>query len=293
MNPLEQATVELVKAALKEDICRGDITSLACLEPRPIKAVIVAKSAGVLSGLAPAKLAFMMVDPATVVRPLPADGDHFDTGSTIVSIEGFDQTILTAERTALNFLAHLSGIATLTAEFVDRMSGTTCRILDTRKTTPGWRLLEKAAVVHGGGVNHRLGLYDMILIKDNHITAAGSVTQAIKMAEQYLGSDEFHRQFGQGAEAVDIEVEVTSDQQMTEAIKAGADRLLLDNQMVESLQHLVKLARQLKPDIKLEASGNVSLDNVAAIAATGVDYISIGALTHSAPASDFSLRVEE
>lgn len=291
MEKLEKSVISLIKAALEEDIGSGDLTSLACLEPEPIKAEIVAKSAGVLSGLKPASLVFETVDSATVVRPLLKDGDRFRPGDTVIEIEGFNQTILAAERTALNFLAHLSGVATLTAKFVEKVQGTGCRILDTRKTTPGWRLLEKMAVVHGGGGNHRFGLYDMILIKDNHIAAAGSVTEAVKKAKAYLRSDHLGSQFGLSAGEVEIEVEVTSDRQLTEAVEAGAGRLLLDNQSPELLRKLVALARRLNPDVKLEASGNVSLDNVAAIAATGVDCISIGALTHSAPASDLSLRV--
>jgi len=291
MEKLEKSVISLVKAALKEDIGSGDLTSLACLEPNPVKAIIVAKSEGVLSGLKPALLVFKMVDSAIVVRPLLKDSDRFSAGDTIIEIEGFNQTVLAAERTALNFLAYLSGVATLTAKFVDKVKGTRCRILDTRKTTPGWRLLEKKAVVHGGGGNHRFGLYDMILIKDNHLAAAGSVQEAVKKAHAYLHSDDLSSQFGLNAGDVEIEVEVTNDRQLTEAIEAGAGRLLLDNQSLESLRQLVTSARRLNPEVKLEASGNVSLDNVAAIAATGVDFISIGALTHSAPASDFSLRV--
>lgn len=291
MEQLNKSIINLVKAALEEDVGEGDLTSLACLEPKLIKARIVAKSEGVLSGLKPTLLVFEMVDSANVVRPLLKDGDRFKSGDGIIEIDGFDQTIFTAERTALNFLAHLSGVATLTAKFVDRVGGTSCRILDTRKTTPAWRLPEKIAVVHGGGYNHRFGLYDMILIKDNHIAAAGSVKEAVRKTREYLTTPDFRLQFELKDENIEIEVEVTSEQQLTEAIEVGVNRLLLDNQSIEALQRLVNRARQISPDVKLEASGNVSLENVAAIAATGVDYISIGALTHSAPASDFSLWV--
>ncbi|TET97485.1 MAG: carboxylating nicotinate-nucleotide diphosphorylase, partial [Candidatus Zixiibacteriota bacterium] len=247
MEKLEKSVISLVKAALKEDIGSGDLTSLACLEPNPVKAIIVAKSEGVLSGLKPALLVFKMVDSAIVVRSLLKDGDRFSAGDTVIEIEGFDQTILSAERTALNFLAHLSGVATHTAKFVDKVKNTRCRILDTRKTTPGWRLLEKMAVVHGGGGNHRFGLYDMILIKDNHLAAAGSVKEAVKKAHAYLHSDDLGSQFGLKAGDVEIEVEVTSDQQLSEAIEAGASRLLLDNQSPDSLRQLVTLARRLNP----------------------------------------------
>lgn len=288
---LPDTTVDLVKRALDEDIGPGDITSLACLEPDPVEAVIVAKAPGVLSGLKPALLAFELVDSANTVAPVKADGDSFEPGDTIVTIQGFNQTVLISERVALNFLAHLSGVATLTREFVHRVKGTGCRILDTRKTTPGMRMLEKAAVAHGGGTNHRIGLFDMVLIKDNHIAAAGSVGGAILRTREYLDSSDFRLQFQTKKSEIRIEVEIATTGQLKEAIETGVDRLLLDNQTPESLVEMVKLARSLNPDVELEASGNVSLDNVADIAATGVDFVSIGALTHSAPAADFSLRV--
>ncbi len=281
----------LVEAALQEDVGPGDVTSLACLEPNSVKAEIVAKSGGVLSGLQLLQLTFALVDSAMEVRALRHDGDRFDPQDKIAEISGYNQPVLAAERTALNFLAHLSGIATLTSAFVEKVAGTRCRILDTRKTTPGWRLLEKQAVVHGGGSNHRLGLHDMILIKDNHIAAVGSVAQAVMKARQYVASAEFARQFGGGAKPPAIEVEVASEQQLREAIGAGAWRLLLDNQSIASLRRLVALAREIRPEVQLEASGNVNLDNIAQVAATGVDFVSIGALTHSAPASDFSMRI--
>jgi nicotinate-nucleotide pyrophosphorylase (carboxylating) len=197
---------------------------------------------------------------------------------------------------ALNFLSHLSGVATLTCKFVKRVHDagrSHCKIVDTRKTIPGLRRLQKAAVLHGGGGNHRMGLYDMMLIKDNHIAAAGSITRAAELMREYLRTPEFHLQFNMKEEDVQIECEVTSEAQMKEAIECGIKRLLLDNQSIESLEKLVQLAKRLNPEVKLEASGGVSLDNVAEIASTGVDLISIGALTHSAPAVDFSLEVME
>jgi nicotinate-nucleotide pyrophosphorylase (carboxylating) len=293
MASLKDDTIKLVKAALDEDVGSGDLTSLACLEPDPLKARIVAKSEGVLSGMRPMMLTFAIIDSANKIKPLKCDGDRFEPGDVIVEIDGFNQTVLTAERTALNFLAHLSGVATLTAKFVRLVDGTGCKIIDTRKTTPGWRLLEKGAVVHGGGTNHRIGLYDMILIKDNHIAAAGSVSGAMRRAKEFLTTCDFRLQFEMTAKDVEIEVEVTNETQLTEAIESGAHRLLLDNQTVESGKKLVALARRMNPEVKLEASGNVNLDNVAAVASTGVDFISIGALTHSAPAADFSLKAVE
>lgn len=290
MDALQESIIRLVKDALKEDVGRGDLTSIACLEPNPLKARIVAKSSGVLSGLRPMLCVFEIVDSANKVTPLLADGNHFSSGDIIVEIDGFNQTILAAERVALNFLAHLSGIATLTNQFVKKVDGTGCQILDTRKTTPGWRHLEKMAVVHGGGVNHRIGLYDMILIKDNHVASSGSIKSAVAMAREFLATRDFRTQFQTEADKILIEVEVTNEAQLAEAIDSRVDRLLLDNQSLDSLKRLVALARKLNPAVKLEASGNVNLDTVAAIAATGVDFISIGALTHSAPVCDFSLK---
>ncbi len=288
---LYDSTLSLVKTALAEDVGRGDLTSIACIEPGPAKARLVAKSSGILSGLMPALLVCHIVDSANRIFPHRKDGESFDIGDTILDITGFNLTILSSERVAINFLAHLSGIATLTHKFVEKVRGTNCRILDTRKTTPGWRLLEKLAVEHGGGRNHRMGLYDMVLIKDNHIAAVGSVRSAVQSTRRYLSSPEFRVQFMEDAAQIKIEVEVTNELQLREAIDAGVDRLLLDNQSVDSLHRLVALARSLNPKVELEASGNVSLETVAAIAATGVDFISVGAITHSAPVSDFSLQI--
>ena len=178
MDPYQESICRAVKEALAEDIGRGDLTSLACLEPNPLKAKLVAKQAGVLSGLLAALYVYEVVDSANRVTPHYRDGDHFEKGAVIFDVDGFNQTILASERVALNFIAHLSGVATLTSKFVERTAGTNARILDTRKTTPGMRFLEKMAVCHGGGVNHRFGLYDMILIKDNHIASSGSIAGA-------------------------------------------------------------------------------------------------------------------
>lgn len=292
MDPYFKATLELVKTALTEDIGRGDMTSLGCLEPGPITARIIAKSEGTLSGLTPARMVFDVVDSANTLELMRHDGDSFVYGDVIAEIEGFNQTVLCSERVALNFLGHLSGIATHTRKFVDRIPpDSSCRILDTRKTTPGWRHLEKMAVVHGGGVNHRFGLFDMALIKDNHIASVGSITDAVAHLREYFTTRDFRLQFDAEPEKILIEVEVVNQSQLVEAIGVGVDRILLDNQTIDSLASLVRIARQLNPVVQLEASGNVSLDTVAAIAATGVDFISVGSITHSAPVSDFSLQV--
>lgn len=295
MNAKSTDLRSLIKAALDEDIGRGDLTSLACLEPNSLKASIVAKSSGCLSGQIAAVLVFEIVDSANRLNFLFEDGAAFEVGDVIAEIDGFNLTVLTSERVALNFLAHLSGIATLTNKFVNEVRkavGDSCYILDTRKTMPGWRRLEKQAVLHGGGMNHRQGLYDMILIKDNHIAAAGSISKAIERTREYLGSSDFRLQFDTEAATIMIEVEVSSEDQLVEAIGCGVQRLLLDNQAPKSLSQLVVRARQLNDTVQLEASGNVTLETVSEIAKSGVDFISVGALTHSAPVVDFSLQVQ-
>jgi nicotinate-nucleotide pyrophosphorylase (carboxylating) len=282
----------LVKAALSEDIGPGDLTTLACIEPNPARARVWAKSPGVVSGLVPFMLTYEIVDSGNRVIPKLQDGDAFSPGDTILEIEGFNLSMLTSERVAMNFLAHLSGVATYTRKFVEKVVGTDCQVLDTRKTTPGYRCLEKMAVRHGGGTNHRNGLYDMILIKDNHIASAGSITAAVESAKAFLDSSDFRLQFDRDAGEIQIEVEVVRPDQVREAIAAGADRLLLDNQPLQSLRVMVGIARKLNPQVKLEASGNVNLSTVGDIAATGVDFVSVGTITHSAPVVDLSMKFE-
>ena len=290
---LESQMLALVRAALTEDIGPGDLTSTACLEPDPMKARIIAKCDGVVSGMKPLLLTFETVDSANVITPVKQDGEAFHKGDIIVQLDGFNQTLLSAERVALNFLGRLSGIASLTRQFVDAVAGTNCTILDTRKTTPGWRLLEKEAVRHGGGSNHRIGLFDMVLVKDNHIASVGSISKAIELTREFLDTPDFRLQYDSKAEDIVIEVEISTPEQLEEALACGVTRLLLDNQSLDSLQSLVTRAREINPDARLEASGNVSLETVGAIAKTGVDYISIGALTHSAKVADFSMKVVE
>jgi nicotinate-nucleotide pyrophosphorylase (carboxylating) len=292
MDALHKSIVDLVRVALEEDIGRGDLTSLACLEPDPAQGRITAKSDGILSGVEPALLVFEKVDSANKIDFLISDGDSFSRGDTIARVDGFNQTLLASERVALNFLGHLSGIATMTGLFVACLAGTGCRVLDTRKTTPGWRYLEKRAVVHGGGLNHRLGLYDMVLIKDNHIASVGSIAVAVKAVREFMQTGDFRLQFDTEASTVLIEVEVTNEEQVTQAIESGVDRLLLDNQNEESLRTLVNLARELDPKVLLEASGNINLENANRMAATGVDFISVGTITHSSPVSDLSLTLD-
>ncbi len=284
---------EIVQLALDEDIGKGDITSLASLEPVSVVGTVIAKSSGILSGLSPALLAFEIVDSANKIRALKNDGEFFEAGDVILEISGFNLTVLIAERTALNFMGRLSGVATLTHKFIKELEGTNCKLLDTRKTTPGLRFLEKQAVKDGGGLNHRFGLYDMILIKENHITSAGSIKQAIENAHQYMTTSDFRLQFDKPADQILIEVEITNEKQLKEALDSNVDRILLDNLPPKELSKLVNIAQRINPSVKLEASGNITLKNAHQVASSGVDFISVGAITHSAPTSDFSLIINE
>jgi len=293
MDVTDEMVQGQIDLALMEDIGQGDITTLACIAKETITAEIIAKSPGVLAGLPVAVAIFHKLDKKISITSARNDGDSFVSGDRILSITGDSRAILTGERTALNFMGHLSGVASLTAQFVEKVKATKAKILDTRKTIPGMRFLDKYAVTCGGGENHRFGLYDMVLIKDNHITAAGSISEAISKVNQYVQHRDFQKRFLITQEEVEIEVEIETIEQLKEAIDSGARRLLLDNQSITHLAQLVKTARELKNEILLEASGNVNIDNVAEIAKTGVDFISIGSLTHSAPSSDFSLNILE
>jgi len=271
----QTAAQHLIELALAEDLGdRGDVTSALSLPADTIiTGRIRAKEAGVIAGLELVRLVYAQIDPAVTVDLLVADGTPVDVGMVICEVRGAGRSVLSGERVALNFLQHLSGIASLTAKFVAAVNGTKAVILDTRKTTPGWRLLEKYAVRMGGGQNHRIGLYDMVLIKDNHIDAAGGITAAVLAAQ---------------AAALPIEVEVKNLDELCEALTLKVDRILLDNMHLQQMRQAVTVAAGHVP---LEASGNMALDRVAAVAATGVDYISVGALTHSAPALDLSMRL--
>lgn len=270
----------LIKNAIKEDVGPGDITTKTIIPAgQKAKAIIKAKEAGVIAGLEIAREVFRQVDPRISFRSKIKDGTLVKRGKILAEISGPARGILVGERTALNFLQHLSGIATLTQEFVIRArkaeSGT--RVFDTRKTTPGLRALEKYAVKIGGGTNHRMGLYDAILAKDNHIKLAGGIAKAIARSK------------AQGSRSKKIEVETKTIAEVKQAIKAGVNRILLDNMNIKALRQAVRLCKKAK--IKTEASGGVNLQNIRQIAKTGVDYISVGALTHSAPALDISLKI--
>ena len=266
----------LIWLALQEDLGHGDVTTEATVAAgRPGTAVVFGREPFVLSGSQPFRKVFDLIDPAVQVASLFRDGDRIDANEPVFRIEGAMPSLLTGERLALNLLQRLSGIATLTRQMVDAISGTSCRLLDTRKTTPLWRALEKQAVRHGGGTNHRFGLYDGVLVKDNHIAAVGGVREAVRRARQHV------------THVLKVEVEVETLQDLEVALEAGADVVLLDNFSLEDLKAAVTLTAGR---CLLEASGGVTLDRVRAIAETGVDYISCGALTHSARAIDVTME---
>lgn len=268
----------MVRAALREDVGSEDITTRLTVEPDlRCRAIVLAKGGGVLSGVMPFWMVFdELRAEVDIVTPM-VDGTEFVKGDVLSEFTGLAALVLTGERTALNFLQHLSGIATLTNRFVKAVAGLPVRITDTRKTLPLYRRLEKEAVRHGGGHNHRHALYDGILIKDNHIQAAGGVTKAVQRAK--AGAHHLMK----------VEVEVTTLDECDEALAAGADAILLDNMDVQTMREAVQ--RGAGRGVTFEASGNVNLQTVRGIAETGVDVISIGALTHSAPAADLSLDI--
>jgi nicotinate-nucleotide pyrophosphorylase (carboxylating) len=277
-DPMPEGAKAAVLSALAEDMGDGDITTRGTVPPEAeFQGTFTAKEPGVVAGLAVAELTFSLLDEGVKFISLVADGDPVAAGRVIAEVRGPGRAILSGERTALNFLQRMSGIATLTRRFTEAVRNTSAVILDTRKTAPGLRLFDKWAVRLGGGQNHRFGLYDMALIKDNHITAAGSITRAVA-----------------GVRAADsrkrpIEVEVKNIEELQEALALRPDRVMLDNMTVAQMQAAVQLTAGRIP---LEASGNVALENVADIAATGVDYISVGGLTHSARALDISLLLK-
>jgi len=276
-NPPPQLLIEpLVRQALAEDLGRaGDITTDAIIgSGQWARAVIAAREPGVISGLIAADLTFKLMDAAIRLVPGAPDGTEVARGDIIANIEGPARAILTAERVALNFMGHLSGVSTATRQLVAAVAGTGARIICTRKTTPGLRVLEKYAVRCGGGLNHRFGLDDAVLVKDNHIAAAGGIEQAVKALRGRLGP------------MVKIEVEVDTLDQLEIALNLGIDAILLDNMPPEIMKRAVSVARGRA---RLEASGGVTLERVRAIAESGVDYISSGAITHSARSLDLGL----
>ncbi len=281
------AARRLIDLALAEDLdTAGDVTSAATIPAAaPGRAAVVARAAGVVAGLPVAGLVCAAVDPGLAFAPAVADGTAVPPATVLATVAGPMRSVLTAERMALNFLQRLSGVATLTRRYVDQVAprdsrGAKCQVLDTRKTTPGWRLLEKYAVRMGGGHNHRVGLYDGVLIKDNHLAALGGGPAAVPRAVAAAREQ---------APGLPVEVEVDTWEQFEAALACGPDIVLLDNMPPELMRRCVERRDAVAPGVLLEASGGVNLQTVGAIAATGVDRVSVGALTHSAPALDIAL----
>lgn len=267
----------LIELAFEEDIGIGDITTESTVSSTQRGVgTLLAKSDGIIAGLPIAERAFLKLDSELIFRAFVNDGDAINSGTPIGEVQGAAKSILIAERTALNFLQRLSGVATLTSQFVHAVADYDVKIVDTRKTTPGWRAIQKSAVRVGGGHNHRFGLYDGVLIKDNHIVAAGGITPAVQGARKTA------------PHTAKIEVEVETLEQVNEALEAKADILLLDNMSLEMLKQVVQMVGDLAVT---EASGGITLDRVKSVASTGVDYISVGALTHSAMPMDISLTL--
>jgi nicotinate-nucleotide pyrophosphorylase (carboxylating) len=276
-----EATALLIRLALQEDVGTGDYTSLWTVpESARARADVIAKAEGVLAGVDVACDVFREVDPGIDVIASSHDGAALCCGDTVLQVVGSARSILTAERVVLNFLQRLSGVATITRRYVDAIAGTGTKILDTRKTTPGMRALEKSAVRAGGGANHRFGLHDMVLIKENHIAAAGGISAAIAAVR------------AQNREGLLVEVETTTAAEVEEALAAGVDRILFDNMPLPLLRQAVQRVRNASgAPPETEASGGITLATIREVAETGVTYISVGALTHSAPALDLSLRL--
>lgn len=269
---------EIVENALKEDIGTGDITTGLIVPPDcRAEAVIISKDSGVVAGLKVAEMALSLVDGEILFNPMVEDGEEVVPGQTLVRLSGWAFSILSAERVALNFLQRLSGIATATRRLVGLVERYKAKIVDTRKTTPGLRRLEKYAVRVGGGYNHRFGLYDAVLIKDNHIKVAGGVAEAVRMAKS------------KASPLIKIEVEATNLDEVAEALSAGADIIMLDNMDTQTMSQAVKIA---SGKALIEASGGITSERIVEVAAAGVDFISVGALTHSFKSLDMSLEIE-
>jgi nicotinate-nucleotide pyrophosphorylase (carboxylating) len=294
----------LIRRAIEEDLGPGDATSLTTIPAAASARVrIIARAPLVCAGLPAVERVFRALDSNVEIDFLAKDGDTVEKQRDLVRCKGLARAILTGERTALNFLAHLSGIATLTSRFVARLAGTNARIRDTRKTTPGLRTLEKYAVRMGGGVNYRIGLYDAILLKENHIALAGGVKEALDKAHTYASSwipmQEMSAYEATGSPerkgagtSLPIQIEVRDERELREALQAGAEAVLLDNMTPEAAKRCVELTRTIRKDCLIEISGGITLDNARAYAETGADFLSSGSLTQSAPAANLSLLVE-
>lgn len=278
LNGYNEALVESIRTWLKEDVGSGDVTSQFTIPAgHESKGIIHAKQEGVIAGMPVAQLVFDIVDPTLVFTAHVQDGEYVQKGKILATVEGSTHSILTGERLALNLLQRLSGIATRTRTYVDALKGLPTRLVDTRKTTPGHRMLEKYAVRAGGGHNHRFGLYDAVMIKDNHIKGAGGIAQAVSRARAQI------------PHTMTIEVETESLEQVEEALSAGADIIMLDNMQPDMMKEAVKRIKAKAPHVDVEASGNVNLQTIHGIAECGVDIISVGRLTYSFESLDISL----
>jgi nicotinate-nucleotide pyrophosphorylase (carboxylating) len=282
MKPRDELKILILDSvilAIREDVAGGDITTLATVAPTKIsKAKIVAKQDGIICGLNIAQLIFQSIDKGIQFDRKVREGASVKKGTAIATLKGHTRGLLTAERTALNYVQRLSGIATLTRKYVKKTAQKKVKVLDTRKTTPGLRALEKYAVAIGGGVNHRLGLFDAILIKDNHIKAAGGITKAVTLCRNKCPNER-------------IEVEAGNIPEVKEAISCGVERIMLDNMDIAAIKKAVKAIRRSKKYIEIEVSGGIDLNNISSYASAGVDFISVGALTHSASALDINMKI--
>lgn len=282
LNGYNEGLIESIKNWLREDVGAGDVTTTVTIPAgSQSKAVIHAKDNGIIAGITVAELVFQVVDPGLAFTPMVKDGDAVTHGTILAEVEGSTHSLLTGERLALNLLQRMSGIATRTRTYVDALEGLSTRLVDTRKTTPGHRLLEKYAVRVGGGANHRFGLYDAVMIKDNHIKGAGGITEAVQRARAVI------------PHTMTIEVETENMEQVREALQAGSDIIMLDNMHPDQMREAVALIREQAPHVKVEASGNVSLNTIRGIAESGVDVISVGRLTYSFESLDISLDLNE
>ncbi|MBD5234248.1 MAG: carboxylating nicotinate-nucleotide diphosphorylase [Bacteroidales bacterium] len=282
MKTKDQLIDDLLDLSFAEDIGDGDHTTLSTIGPDEMgRQHLLVKEEGILAGVDIAKRVFEKFDPSLKMTVMIPDGSHVKPGDIAFVVEGSVRSLLQTERTMLNIMQRMSGIATTTAKYQSRLEGLDCKVLDTRKTTPGMRILEKEAVALGGGSNHRIGLFDMILIKDNHVDFAGGIPQAVASAKAYCkekGKD------------LRIEVEVRNTDEINQAIEAGADRIMLDNFTPERTAEAVKLIRSKAPHIEIESSGGITLDTLRAYGEAGVDFISVGALTHSVKGLDMSFK---
>ena len=282
MKTNEQLIDELIDLAFAEDIGDGDHTTLSTIPASAYgKQQLIIKEEGILAGVEVAKRIFERFDPGLDVEVFIEDGAHVKPGDIAFVVTGSVRSLLQTERTMLNIMQRMSGIATTTARYQNELKGLKTRVLDTRKTTPGMRLLEKEAVRIGGGCNHRIGLFDMVLIKDNHVDFAGGIPQAIASVKEYLRRNHKH---------LKIEQEVRNDKEILEALDAGVDRIMLDNFTPERTAKAVVMIRGINPDVEIESSGGITIDNLREYGECGVDFISVGALTHSVKGLDMSFK---